>query len=458
MNNPYGISGRLWLLVALASACVRAEGAADKALEDFKPRFAVDFGQIIKGKTGSSEFEYQPMNRNILELRQAGRLGEDWRFDAALMGLIWWPFNTNPTEPVHRTMRSEIRIREAKLRWIPAGEGAGTGFLDIGYFPYKYNPDAHNLGEYLYRSGTYPGIVYTTDGFQLMDDALVETYGAHLRLSHWGGVLTQDANLFLEPMAAPVGDITPAYELSLNLPFFQAGLGAAWNRGISWKPSRLRPRTPDNTYAKVTDVVADSAGLPDTVVIAGRLDQIAAFNPQDTVKLGYWNKRGLKLMMRMAVDLGFVLPEKLRGPEDLRLFMEAAVLGWENQGFFYEKRSQRMPVMVGLNLPTFTLLDLLSLQVEYYAARFDNTQSYTTSSLPIWDVESFSTYNPEDFTKDDWKWSLYAHKRINRLFNVRVQVANDHLRLREFLQQQSAETLTRRPSHWYYLVRLEFGI
>jgi hypothetical protein len=49
-------------------------------------------------------------------------------------------------------------------------------------------------------------------------------------------------------------------------------------------------------------------------------------------------------------------------------------------------------------------------------------------------------------------------KEINRLFRVRMQVANDHLRLREFLLQQNDETLTRRPSHWYYLMRLEFGI
>ena len=33
----------------------------------------------------------------------------------------------------------------------------GEGFnLDVGYFPIKYNDNARNLGEYLFRSGTYP--------------------------------------------------------------------------------------------------------------------------------------------------------------------------------------------------------------------------------------------------------------------------------------------------------------
>ena len=435
-----------------------AQEIAGVRFDEISPRFAVDFGQIVKGKTGTSEFTYQPVNRSTLVLSQSGSFEDLWKFDLGFMGLIWWPFNTNPTEPIHRTLRSEIRVQQAKATLNLPGIGSFKNYLEMGYFPYKYNRDARNLGEYLYRSGTYPGIVYTSDGFQLMDNAYYDTFGIHAHFSNLGGIISQDVNFFPEPLVAPIGDITPAYELSLNLPIFQAGVGAAYNRLIAFKPSALQPKTPDNTYAKVTDEITAADGTKDTIEIRGRLDQIASSNPLDTVKLGYWNKRGLKLMARAAVDLGFLLPEKARGPEDLRLFAEAAVLGWENQGFFYENRSQRIPVMFGINLPTFTLLDLLSVQGEYYAARFDNTQSYTTSSLPVWDVASFTSYNPDDFKKDDWKWSVYAKKSFSPLFRVRVQIANDHMRLREFLLQQSDETLLRRPGHWYYLMRLECGI
>jgi hypothetical protein len=448
---------KILLMIGLMAVCGRAADSSVVELDEFAPNFAVDFGQIVKGKTGSDEFEYQPMNRNRVLLEQGGRFGEEWRFNVGFMGLMWWPFNTHPTEPIHRTMRVESRIREAKA-WRNFGNAEGGTFLEMGYFPYKYNPDARNLGEYLYRSGTYPGIVYTTDGFQLMDNAVFDTYGAHFRHTHSGGLVTHDFNLFLEPLTAPIGDITPAYELSLKHPVFEMGVGAAFSRGIAWRPSRLQPKTPDNTFATVTDERTNADNTKDTVLIKGRLDGIAAINPLDTAIHGYWTKRGVKWMARAALNFGFLLPDNLRGAEDLRIFMEMAVLGWANQGFFYEKRSERMPIMAGVNLPTFTLLDLLSVQAEYYAARFDNTQSYTTSSLPVWDVESFSTYDPDDFKRDDWKWSLYAKKSFGRLFRVRAQIANDHLRLREFVLQQSDETITRNPSHWYYLMRLEFGI
>ena len=36
--------------------------------------------------------------------------------------------------------------------------------VELGYYPFKYNPQSTNLGEYLFRSGTYPGWLVT--GFE----------------------------------------------------------------------------------------------------------------------------------------------------------------------------------------------------------------------------------------------------------------------------------------------------
>jgi len=85
-------------------------------------------------------------------------------------------------------------------------------------------------------------------------------------------------------------------------------------------------------------------------------------------------------MGRAALDLGFLLPEGSRSPEDLRLYAEASVLGWGNQIYFFEKRSQRMPIMFGVNVPTFRLLDVLSVQAEYYDAPF-NDNYYNVISI-----------------------------------------------------------------------------
>jgi hypothetical protein len=39
--------------------------------------------------------------------------------------------------------------------------------LGAGIFPYKYNPDVRNLGEYLFRTGTYPGFMISEFDFPL---------------------------------------------------------------------------------------------------------------------------------------------------------------------------------------------------------------------------------------------------------------------------------------------------
>ena len=77
--------------------------------------------------------------------------------------------------------------------------------------------------------------------------------------------------------------------------------------------------------------------------------------------------KGIKVMGRASVDFKpmFGLENALGAP-DLKLFGEVAVLGIENQGYYYDDVTTRIPIMLGVNLPTFRMLDFLSFQVEYY--------------------------------------------------------------------------------------------
>ena len=120
---------------------------------------------------------------------------------------------------------------ETKLFILTARKNLGeseSSIMEFGFFPYKYNRDAWSLGEYLYRSGTYPGNVVTSDGYQFMDHAAYDAYGLHAHFSNFGGVITHDVNLVTEPGTDPIGDVTPAYELSFNQSYFQMGIGAAY--------------------------------------------------------------------------------------------------------------------------------------------------------------------------------------------------------------------------------------
>jgi hypothetical protein len=441
-----------FLLPTLVGFCLTAAFAQPDSVRwnEFKPALMTDFGHVVKGDYGGNELEFLPVNRNIVILEQSALYG-DWTFDGGFKAIVWWPFP--PTNaPESRTIRVEPRLSVARARYA----FSAPAYVEFGFFPYKYNPDAQNLGEYLYRSGTYPGVLRTTDGFQLMNYAAYEAYGAHFHASQFGGRLKHEVNLFSEPTIVPIGDLTPAYEASLDLPLFQFGVGAAFNRLIAYHPSRNRPKDPQNAYYEVDS--ANGGGLefagpygllPEGSTVKARIDA-----RDSTVRRTYYfTQRGVKLMARAAVDLGaLLLPEHLRSPGDLRVFAEVALLGLKNQPYFYDDRAERAPVMFGVNVPTLRLLDRLSVQTEYYRSPFSSSYNYDYYSFPSWKVLPADTAGGH---RDDWKWSVNASKRLNRLLTVHAQVANDHMRLPNFNLNPTEADLTKNPSEWYYLLRLE---
>jgi hypothetical protein len=161
-------------------------------------------------------------------------------------------------------------------------------------------------------------------------------------------------------------------------------------------------------------------------------------------------------MGRAALNLGHVLPEGVRGPEDLRVFVEAALLGVKDYPLFYEKKSERIPVMFGINLPTFKLLDIISVQGEMYKSRYSDATKFVREGLPIWQT---GTLDSTQAKTDDFKWSIHARKSINKSFTVHAQAASDHFRLTDAAFNTSNIPLTYAWNHdWYYLFRLEFNL
>jgi hypothetical protein len=463
MLSIHRIPGPKPTVVFIAAAAMAAAAQdSDSALtrfgfDGFEARMALEAGHLVNGefqRAGSDArpMSMVPMNRNIVFLDQDASYGEDWDFNAGFMGVMWWPFTPEAGPPGTRTVRVESRVSRLKAR-RNFGEGK-PAYLEFGYFPYKYNPDAWNLGEYLYRSGTYPGVINTTDGVQLMSSPAYYAYGARFHWDMAGGLLAHDVNLFSEPAVDPIGDITPAYELSLKTSILEVGAGAAWNRGFSYRPSRLEPKDQANLYVQWKGDATTPAytgpfeGAPDAV-LTGAV-------PVDTLHI--WTHKGVKVMARAALDLGFLLPEDKRSPGDLRIYAEAAVLGWADQPYYYTNRSRRMPVMAGLNVPTFGLLDLLAFQAEHYNAEFNSTYNLYINGLPIWKVEDFATKDAQHYKPNPWRWSMHGRKQINRLANLNFQVASDHLRMRDLLTLPTEYEMTQKPGNWYYLLRLDVGI
>ena len=66
---------------------------------------------------------------------------------------------------------------------------------------------------------------------------------------------------------------------------------------------------------------------------------------------------------------------------------------------------------------------------------------------------------PAEWSKDDWKWSLYAKKVFTPGFMLSGLIGRDHVRLKSMWENSTdrEEALTK-PGHWYWMMRVTFGV
>jgi hypothetical protein len=418
----------------------------------------IDFGQIVNGETWDNgqylgRAEDQVITRTGVYLTESGTYNDRMTFRMTIGGLFWYQLPEGSS---------------FKTRIIQFGPGVGqaqglyafgedpkkpTATLQFGLFPHKYS-DATNLGEYLYRSGTYPGYLMS-GGWSFLNSASYLAQGVRFSVPLLDGKLRQSVSVYMERNIEPAHDLSPSYELSYNpLPFIELGAGVVWAHGIPIKSDRiLTPKNYRNAYNKTT-------GLP----YADEGSYIADSN----ASVGYYTYRGFKAMGRASLDIGMLLgAERIRKGE-LKLYTETALLGIENHPFYYERRSERMPMMAGLNIPTFGLLDRFAVEFEYFKNRFPNNigaafEEQNPIPLPIgvspFDYsDSVVSADEARFSRDDIKWSVYASRRVIEGVSIYAQAASDHLRHPSVGAINSYSPWTVRPQDWYYVFRLEFGI
>lgn len=302
-----------------------------------------------------------------------------------------------------------------------------------GLFPYNYNPDAHNLGLYLLRGPVYPG--YLVSGFETGHVLPVaNTFG--FRAHHQTGGFRQDVLLTFERDFFPYWDLSPAYVASYQTSAFRIGAGANFYH--------LIPVDPDLTWRYVQYV-----------------DTVPAVD--DTTHLPF---NGIKVMATGALDFKALFGagggDGMLGAEDLKVYFETAIIGLDNGPMYkklYGEYSNRMPIMVGINLPAFKLLDRLSLEVQQYKAKFqDDYSQYNHYSNP-----SPIPFGRRDtaYTADDLKWSLYGSKVIKNHVKISVQAASDHFRPGIFKgygdnRTPSQTAILTRPSEWYWNAKVAY--
>jgi hypothetical protein len=482
----------------LAAALLAGAPAARAELEMLPKRVvtAIDFGQIKDGTLKGFDAEDQSLTRTGVYLTTAGIRDERLTVRMTIGGLFWYPLPEQNT-PGTRIVRFGPGVGEAQAIYAFGDPQNPSARLQFGLFPNKYNPDAANLGEYLYRSGTYPGYL-VTGGWSYLNSASYMAQGVKLHLPMLGGKLKHELTLFMERDYQPTHNLTPGYLATYQAtPFLSIGAGAVWSHGLPLKRSTIvTPKTRINAYDKDTEeplTLSDRAkpgytyygpGDPrnDTRVrengdpAIGTIDPVTGDfivgvteNGTPRNDLGYYTFKGFKTMGMASVDVGSLLGNESIRPGEFKVYSEIALLGVANQPFYYENRSERMPIMFGVRLPTFGLLDRLSIEAEYLKSRFANTIALpydkqiplplnAESEDPFHYSDSAVAANPADFEKDDWKWSLYASRAVAEGVTIYAQVASDHLRHFDDEVKTQDRPGTIRTKDWYYLFRVEFGL
>jgi hypothetical protein len=332
-------------------------------------------------------------------------------------------------------------LTEADLMyWV--GDMAKPFFsATIGYFPIKYNQNSRDLGEYLFRSGTYPQTLVSD-----FDFAATRLMGLNAMISPVEGLkLNFILNSNLEWTA--IGDLNVSLLANYNLAdIFEIGAGASFTSLIS-------------ADSKVTD--------GDVSLAQDNQKYLAA--PGDTQMYTF---RGIKMMGMASFDPKKFIPIDIFGKEDLKLYGEVAILGLKdypaafNGVDYYGEISKRMPISFGFNIPAFKALDVFSFEGEYFGSLMPNdlyNGVFYNVPVPI-NVEKISTYKGDtangghkQYVQDNWKWSFYAKRTFAGHFQIVGTIASDHLRW--YAQDWSKaewEEMFRNPRQFYYRFKLAY--
>lgn len=368
-------------------------------------------------------------------------------------------------------------LTESRLTWFAGEKDAPNFSATVGAFPYKYNRDVKNLGLYLLRGPVYPGILM--GGFNDFATDSTKATQLGLRLHHRSGIFSHDLILNSEREIPPTFDWSLAYVAKLQTGPVTFGGGANFYRLIPYDDRLL---TPGKHY---TDTELGFQKSRYIEVAPGSTDTV------------FFTHRGIKLMGMFSLDIQRMLGTEFAHPDDLKLYGEAGVIGVQNYGTVYDDITQRIPVMLGFNIPTGGFLSHLSLEVEYYGARYRNdlVRVGNNNVVAPWTIQNHPVPSPkapgyEDYgidslgnwintstgdtvnvsgtamdkanqTKDNIKWSLLAEKVISNHLSIMAQVANDHYRPKPVAtglikSEGGTQEAFASPKDWYFMIRMGY--
>jgi hypothetical protein len=364
---------------------------------------------------------------------------ERFRVKVGMEGKLYFSYPMYPVgRVVTKYLRQDFYFTDVNASYALGDPQSPWLRLRTGYFAFNYNPDVRNLGEYLFRSGTYPAYIMTSFDFPA---ARLLGFGAESDLF---GHLHQDLLFTTETYYFPVMNWGMAYLLSARFPFVEIGGGVDFAHLFSvYTPRYSKQFLGDPTTPPLTQNAQYVDGNGDT---------------------SYYTFKGTKLMGRVSFDPKAFFNSHLFGPADLKLYSEACLIGaksYPDSGFMSGNRAriapsynnwwEKMPVTFGFNFPAFKVFDVLSVEGEWFGSEYLNdASSVMKNSVPLPVYPS----NPA-ILENKWKWSVYATRSfLDGRFSVTGQVARDHKRVScaDYDSQIWQEMLPEK-NDWWWVVK-----
>ncbi len=500
-------------LTAAALACICLTFTAARAAEDTivvsRPSFTVfhEFGSIQHG----TDFEERSFNDYFLQrsgvwMNLKAVRNERLTLNATIGGIYW-----NPTFNENSSSENVLRYFAASAPRMSGtyvfGEVSSPSLtVEAGIFPYKYNDYTHNLGEYMFRTTAYPTQVFN-GGLTWVDVNRASVTG--LRFSQqFGDIFSHDLMVTFETDQLPIYDLNLTYMAKAKIgKTLKIGGGVQLARVIPISDELTNPDILYNHYFKFNDTTyIDNAdyytnrlknkpgndslqferGNTLTTQLSNMVqggmsfqDALDSLERSEGVAAGsssydHYNATSSKAVASFSFDPKPLFNDGgILGPNDLVVYGEAALLGIKNYPILYENRLERTVAMLGFNLPTFRQLEVLAFEVEWFGSKQPNSSmasqqqaGKTTESYlqPVPQPSIFSGqlgthgYNPEDWTKDNIKWSAFARRQLVKGLNLDVQVASDNARGWVYPSGRRYWAYFRDPSDWYWMVKLSASI
>ncbi len=408
---------------------------------------ALEYGQIYhSGNLVSGQFpiDKHTVKRTIGWVLQSATIDERLDLVAGLGGVFLYLYPDEGFAYQHGAI-SAVALIQASSSYTFGDLASPSAKMTLGFLPYKYNPDSKNIGEYLFRSTPYPST--TTNGsWNLINSSQTKIWGAILNKNMMDGKWKNDLLISVSDFY-PLYDFSPAYVTSFKVnSMLEFGAGVNFYHLIQDDPKINTRKKTTNAYfsyqgkdyyafsdyykrAALNETGADSLASEARVKLVDSL--VPTDGTPNKVSLKYYTVNGTLMMARFALDFKPILGPNL----DLKVYGEASLLGVKNYPVFYEKTMDRVPLMLGMNIPTAGLLDMLSIEMEFWKNPYINSYFNVSSQSALGAVPDYGHeagealhFDPtKEYTEDDLAWAITFQKNVGKNFTLIGKAARDHL-------------------------------